>query len=142
MKNKNGSLFAAKHKGQKLDEAVAKKIRAMAKEGMITCASAHQIGKKLNLPLSEIGIQIDLMELRINECQLGLFGYPDGKRLNPDIEISVDLDNQLENSVSDGRISCNDCWELAERMKIKRLDIGAACEKRNIRIKPCKLGAF
>jgi hypothetical protein len=139
---KNRTYYASKHKGQKLDEAVAEKIRAIAENGRITCAAAHLISKKLNLPLSEIGIQIDLMELRINKCQLGLFGYPDGKKLDPDIEISAELDNQLDTSVADGRISCSDCWEIAERMKIKRMDIGAACEKKNIRIKPCQLGAF
>jgi hypothetical protein len=142
MKNEDRAYYADKHKGRQLDEAVAEKIRAIAEKGRITCAAAHLISKKLDLPLSEIGIQIDLMDLRINECQLGLFGYPDGKKLNPDIVIPDDLDNQLDISVSDGRISCNDCWEIADRMKIKKLDIGSACEKKNIRIKPCQLGAF
>jgi hypothetical protein len=135
--------FAAKHKGRQVDEAVAEQIRAMAKNGSISCAAAHKTSRTLDLPPLEIGVQVDLMELRISECQLGLFGYPgEKKRFDQDIVISDDLDKELETSVTDGRISCSDCWEIAARMKIARLDVGSACEKKNFRIKPCQLGAF
>ena len=32
--------------------------------------------------------------------------------------------------------------DAAKKLKIKRLDMGSACEKKNIKIKPCQLGAF
>lgn len=135
--------FAAKHKDRKINETVADKIKAMTNNNTITCASAHKISKDLNLPPSEIGIQIDLLEFRITECQVGLFGYKNGeKRINPEIEIPPDLDDELKKSASSGRISCRSCWDIAGLLKMKRLDIGSACEKRNIRIKPCQLGSF
>ncbi|NOX34719.1 MAG: hypothetical protein GXP56_13475, partial [Deltaproteobacteria bacterium] len=91
----------------------------------------------------EIGVQADLIEYRIAECQLGLFGYNDGQKIiDPGIEISPELSLELDKENQDGRISCLKCWEIAKKLKIKRLDLGSACEKKNIRIKPCQLGAF
>jgi hypothetical protein len=143
MGHHNKGHYAAKQKGRQLNKTVAEKIEYMAKEGSITCAAAHKIGKELNLLPSEIGIQIDLMELRIIECQLGLFGHKDGKKtFDLDIAICAELDNQLDKFASDGKISCQDCWSIGTGMKIKRKDIGSACEKKNIKIKPCQLGAF
>jgi hypothetical protein len=53
-----------------------------------------------------------------------------------------DLNEQLDITSIDGRISCLECWTIAKKLKIKRLDMGSACEKKNIKIKPCQLGAF
>jgi len=107
------------------------------------CALAHKAGKDLNISPREIGVQTDLLEYQISGCQLGLFGYSDGeKRFDPGIDITPELNEQLENVNKDGRISCLKCWDIAKKLKIKRLDVGSACEKKNIRIKPCQLGAF
>lgn len=135
--------FAAKHKEHRINEVVAEKIKAMANNEGITCSSAHQISKVLSLPPAEIGIQIDLLEFRITECQLGLFGYGNGgKKINPEITISPALGDRLEKAAVDGRLSCLSCWDIASDLKMKRIDMGSSCEKVNIRIKPCQLGSF
>lgn len=135
--------FAAKQNGKQINEIIAEKIRTLSNNNCLTCASAHRAKKALNVSPSEIGIQTDLLEYRITECQLGLFGYDDGeKRIHPDIDISSDLNEQLDLISEDGRIACLKCWDIAKKLKIKRLDVGSACEKKNIRIKPCQLGAF
>ncbi len=135
--------FAAKHRNCEVNEAVAQKIRSLAEKDCISCASAHQAAKALNLSPAEIGVQIDLQELRITDCQLGLFGYPDGlKRIDPKIVVSKEMNDEIDNAAYDGRISCFDCWALAARLKMKRLDMGSACEKKGVRIKPCQLGSF
>jgi hypothetical protein len=142
MGHQNKGHFAAKHEGHKMNETIADRIRATAINDAVTCAGAHRISKELNLPPSEIGIQIDLLEFKITECQLGLFGYGNKKKIKPDIAISPDLDDKLKNAAVDGRISCLSCWDIAGQLKMKRIDLGSACEKRNIRIKPCQLGSF
>ncbi len=135
--------FAAKHNDRQINKAIAEKIRTLANDNSLTCASAHRAGKALKISSLEIGVQIDLLEYQISECQLGLFGYGDGeKKIDPDIEISADLNGQLDKTNNDGRISCLECWEIAKNLKIKRLDVASACEKKNIRIRPCQLGAF
>ncbi len=135
--------FAAKHKDHQLIGDIADKIKSKTHHGSITCSAAHQISKALNVSPLEIGIQIDLLEFRITECQLGLFGYPnEKKRINPEIEIPAKLNARLEKEAIDGKLPCLSCWDIATDLKIKRLDIGSSCEKMNIRIKPCQLGSF
>ncbi len=135
--------FAAKHQDKEIDETIAEKIRAMADDNCLTCSSAHRAGKALNVSPSEIGVQTDLLEYQITECQLGLYGYSDGeKKINPNIEISSELNELLDKTAENDRISCFDCWNIAKNLKMKRIDVSSACEKKNIKIKPCQLGAF
>ncbi len=143
MAHEDKGHYAAKHKGRQINETIAAKIRAFSKDNCIKCARAHKAGKELNISPSEIGVQTDLLEYRIADCQLGLFGYSDGqKRIDPDIEITPDLNEYLDKANKDGRISCLECWNIAKKLKIKKLDLGSACEQKDIRIKPCQLGAF
>ncbi len=143
MEHQDKKNYAEKHQGKSLDPIISGKISSLADNTQLTCAAAHRAAKELNLKPQEIGIQADLMEFSITRCQLGLFGYsPQKKNIDPDIEVSQALEDALDQATQEGRISCSQCWEIADQMKIKRLDLGSACEKKEIRIKPCQLGAF
>jgi hypothetical protein len=143
MAHEDKGHYANKHQGKSIDDTISKKINSLARDGNLTCAAAHKIAKDLGISASEIGVQTDLLEYRISQCQLGLFGYlPETKRINPDIDISEDLMAALDQVNTDGKISCSKCWEIAKVLKIKKVDLGSACEKKDIRIKPCQLGAF
>lgn len=134
--------FAAKHDGKQMNETIAQKIRLLAQGNQIDCASAHKIAKTLNTTPSEIGVQIDLLEYKITACQLGLFGYSDGKNFDPSLDISPELNKRLEETNKNKRMSCMESWTIARDLKLKRIDIGSACEKKEIQIKPCQLGVF
>ncbi len=143
MAHEDKGHYAAKHKDQKINKTITQKIRALSTDNCLSCALAHKGAKELNISPLEIGVQIDLLEYRIAECQLGLFGYSNGqKKIDPGIEIRPDLNEHLDKAVKDGRISCLESWDIAKKLKIKKLDIGSACEKKSIKIKPCQLGAF
>ncbi len=143
MAHEDKGHYANKHQGKSIDPIISKKINSLADDGNLTCSAAHKIGKDIGISASQIGVQTDLMEYRISQCQLGLFGYsPEKKRINPDIDISKDLMAALDKANIDGKISCSQCWEIAKALKITKLDLGSACEKKGIRIKPCQLGAF
>ncbi len=143
MTHEDRGHYAKKHQGKAIDENISKKILSLAENKNLTCAAAHRIAKDLDIPPGDIGIQTDLMEFRITKCQLGLFGYfPEPKKINPDIEISEDLTAALAKTINDNRISCRQCWEIAHSLKIKKVDLGSACEKKDIKIKFCQLGAF
>jgi len=143
MTHQDKGHFAAKHEGETLNPVIAEKLESMAKDNCVPCAFAHKTSKVFETTPKKIGVQIDLLEFRIIQCQLGLYGYSDGgKKIDPDIDISPDLTREIEDVSRDGRITCLECWNIAKRLKIKKLDVSSACEKKNIKIKHCQLGAF
>ncbi len=135
--------YAQKHTGASLDPIISEKLKTVAEDGQITCSAAHRAANELGVSLLQIGIQTDLVEFRISKCQLGLFGYsPEKKKLDPELKISSQLHQALDDASEEGRISCTRCWEIAKNLKCSKLELGSACEIKEIRIKPCQLGAF
>jgi hypothetical protein len=143
MAHEDKGHYADKHPDREIDPVIVNKLEHLADQGRLPCTAAHRAASDLTVSPEEIGIQADLMELRIIQCQLGLFGHePETKRIDPSIEVSDDLWAHIENNSIDGRLSCKASWDIAKKFKVSRLDMGSACEKINIRIKPCQLGAF
>ena len=79
MTHEDAGHFGAKHPGGKIDAAIADEINRKENEGRITCAAAHEIARKQSCATNLVGKNIDLLEKRINKCQMGLFGYGDKK---------------------------------------------------------------
>ena len=143
MTHKDAGRYATKHApGGSPDERIAGAVREKAAEGELACAEAEQIGAALSVPLAEIGRTLDLLELRIGRCQLGLFGYPEGKAVHPAAAVAPNLDAAIRGRLADGRLPCKAAWEIAAERKVARMEVSSACETRKIRIKPCQLGAF
>jgi hypothetical protein len=143
MTHEDAGRYAAKHApGVSPDERIAVAVREKAAEGELACAGAERIGAALGVPLAEIGRTLDLLELRIGHCQLGLFGYPGGKAVHPAAAVSRDLDAAIRGRLADGRLPCKAAWEIAAERKVARMEVSSACETLKIRIKPCQLGAF
>ena len=143
MTHEDAGHYAMKHKDRTIDPEIRTQLEKSAVDETITCSHVHRIAKLLEKNPAEIGAQVDLMELRLTECSLGLFGYgPSRKKLNDNIEVSDMLKSALEGIAPEGRTTCIQCWNLARKLKMKRVDISSACEKLSIKIKKCQLGAF
>ncbi len=143
MTHKDRGRFAQKHVKRQSDPDVAGKIRDLSVNNRITCANAHRAATSLEISPEEIGIQIDLLEFKIIACQMGLFGYADTqKKLDLIADIDSTLDKAIDLKTVEHRISCLDCWKIAQQIKAKKLSVGSACEKKKIRIRPCQLGIF
>jgi hypothetical protein len=143
MTHKDAGRYATKHApGGSPDERIAGAVREKAAEGELACAEAERIVTALGAPLAEIGRTLDLLELRIGRCQLGLFGYPEGKAVHPAAAVAPDLDAAIRGRLADGRLPCKAAWEIAAERRVARMEVSSACETLMIRIKPCQLGAF
>ena len=145
MSRKKGESFASKHagKGMKVDEQISAAIQAKAINGEISCSNAMDIAKKLNRGIDVVGVNIDLAELHINKCQLGLFGFtPEKRTVKAAASVSPELEEAIRKALQDGCLPCITAWEIADAQKIPRMDVAAACEKLCIKIKPCQIGAF
>jgi hypothetical protein len=143
MTHKDAGRYADKHgPGASPHEGIATAVREKAVAGELVCAEAERIGATIGVPLAEIGRTLDLLELRIGRCQLGLFGYSEGKAVEPAATVTADLEAAIRGSLAGGKLPCKDAWEIAAKRKISRMAVSAACEALQIRVKPCQLGAF
>jgi len=144
MTHSDAGRYSAKHApGRRPDEKIAAAIRSKAKAQELSCADAEQISSGLGAPMTEVGTALDLLEVRISRCQLGLFGYgAEGKIIRQEIPQIPGFEKAIRDRLSDGRLPCAAAWELAAEWKVPRLKVSSACEALKIRIKPCQLGAF
>ena len=144
MAHEDAGHYAAKHpQGTEVDPNIEQRLQETIKDGKISCAAAHAIAVELNVAPKQVGIAIDLLEGRIHKCQLGLFGYQPEKRIvkpvptpSPDVESAVKADRV------NGRIACKKCWEIADQLGKKKLDVSNVCETLGIKVNKCQLGAF
>jgi hypothetical protein len=143
MAHEDAGHYAAKHKDTELNEKIAVKVRKKMSEGTLSCGAAHVIAEELGVAASEVGITLDLLEVRIGKCQLGLFGYGEKKRIvKPADKVEPELQKEIENSLVDGRLPCKAAWDIAEKFKMKRLDMANACENLRVKINSCQIGSF
>ena len=126
-----------------MDPALETAVLKQAENGEMACAVAFDLAVALGVEAGEIGVAMDLKNLRITQCQLGLFGYhPKKKITTPADSVSNDLEQALRGGTVDDRLPCKTAWTIAHRFKLPKLAVGRACETLGIKIKPCQLGAF
>ena len=118
-------------------------IERRSVDGRLPCMAAFTIAEELAMRPDEVREQSDRSEIRIAQCQLGLFGYsPERKIVKAADNISGQLRHQLQQSVIDGKISCAACWDIGKSLGMKKTAVAAACEYLGLKIGPCQLGAF
>ncbi|NNF98277.1 MAG: hypothetical protein HKM93_02775 [Desulfobacteraceae bacterium] len=144
MTHADAGHYKKKHpEGTPLSPEIADPLRQKTRDGCVTCAQAHDIAKTGKKPPRDVGMSMDLMELRLTACQLGLFGYgPKQKKVSPAATVSADLADAIEKKTRSGRISCESTWDIAEQLGIPKMAVAAACETLKFKISPCQLGAF
>jgi len=136
--------YAQKHSQEiKVEDSLKQEVRQAARENNVACTIAEEIAGRKAVSLSDVGIALDILNINITECQLGLFGYkPQKKIVQPAKEVAPDLKQAINDAMSDGRLSCAASWAIAKQLKLPRMKVSAACEALKIKIKPCQLGAF
>ncbi len=144
MTHHDAGHYAAKHsKEVPLDPKVAEAISRESSNGKISCAAAHRISEETKISPDQVGASIDLMELKIYRCQLGLFGYSPEKRIvKPLRTVSPEIEAAIMGALTNDCIPCVAVWNIAKGFGLPTMDIAAACEALEIKILPCQLGAF
>lgn len=134
----------AKKAGRKLlkpglEDAIKKKSAG----GALSCALCFTIADELEVQPREVGYALDLMDIPIAMCQLGLFGNsPIGKIVRKAESMPEGLDEAIRDLLDNGRLPCHCSWHLAERFAMPKIKISSACEALGIKISACQLGAF
>ncbi len=144
MTHQDKGHFAAKHKNvPAIQPELANLIHETALDGRLSCGDAFAIASQLILPPARVGVALDVLEISITQCQLGLFGYsPERKIIKPLSDPPGPLVQAIRESQTQTAISCADLWQVAARQGISKLEAAGACETLGIKIRPCQLGAF
>ena len=144
MKSNGRGHYSKKHSGEKeVDPALVAAIEGKATDNKITCAGAFKISEYCGATAGEIGFTLDILEIRIIRCQMGIFGYePEKKAVKPMENVPDELANAIGNKLDDGKLTCALAWDIAKILNIPKMHVSSACEKLGIKIKFCQLGAF
>ena len=144
MSQEQGNHFAKKHKGSiKINPLIKEAVLKRSKEENLPCAVAFEIAKELGVEAAEVGKTVDLLNIRLSKCQLGLFGYlPEKKIIKPQDTENQDLKDAIVNAVADERLPCKEAWDIASEFKIRKMTVSSIADAMGIKIKPCQLGAF
>ena len=138
-----GKFFTKHPKDTKVDEDLKKEILEQVKNSSLSCKKAEEIAGEMGFSLEETGRTIDILNIKITKCQLGLFGYGETQKIVQSAkEIPPELKESITSALEDERLSCVAAWEIAGKLNISRMKVAAACEALQIKIKPCQLGAF
>ena len=139
-----GGHYAQKHApGAVVDPMIRDALLKSAVKGKLPCAVAFNVAKHLGVAPEDVGRTADLMELRLVKCQLGLFGYgPKKSIVKPAAFVSPAFEKTIREALVNDRLPCKRAWEIAERLRIHKMRVSAACNALGIRIRPCQLGAF
>jgi hypothetical protein len=147
MAHEDAGKYAAKHPSDTtLNLQIAEAIRQRSSDGKLACATGEKISKELNVSIAEVGVATDLLEMKIKECQLGLFGWGEkpshGKDIQAADSVSPEIKKALEKAAVSGIVTCATLWTIADRLGVKRTVVSTACETLNVKIRSCQLGTF
>jgi len=147
MTHEDSGKYAAKHPPDTArSEQIAKAIREKSSDGALGCAMGEKISKDFKVDMAEVGITADLLEIKIKECQLGLFGWGDkpnhGKDIRATDSVSVEIKSAVEEAAVNGSVTCAALWRIADQLNVKRKVVSTACDTLGLKIRACQLGAF
>lgn len=129
-----------------VDQRVCEAIKGRAEDGRLSCAGASALAQELDVTMEEVGRNADLLEIKIDRCQLGLFGYgrTKGKHsiVEPPEQVSDELETAIRGALSDGKLTCVDSWTIAEGHRISKRAVCEAADKLGIKTSQCQLGVF
>jgi hypothetical protein len=143
MTHKDAGKYALKHPGKNLDEKIASRIKEKSADNTISCAKAHGIAGELGIAPIDVGTTSDLLEVRLNNCQLGLYGHGDQKKVASVIaKGNEEIRQAIKTGLINGRLPCAAAWEIARRFGVAKIEIASECDSMKIKINSCQLGAF
>jgi hypothetical protein len=122
-------------------------MRDRLEQGKLPCAKAHELARSFDLDPLRVGHAADEAGIRINLCQLGLFGYgpkSEGKHkiVHPMDDVPEGLAARLRAAAGENGITCAAIWHIADALGYPRLVASSAVEAMGLRVSRCQLGCF
>lgn len=138
--------YAEKHDAGAEPDPVLKQLLGMrpkTDKKELSCSLAMQLGQSARLNPAEVGRTLDILEYRVNLCQLGLFGHKPVSRILAAAKPGEEIASAVKAAIQpDGGITCAAIWELAKALKLPKMTVASYCLHLKAKIKSCQLGAF
>lgn len=128
-----------------MEERLRVAIEAAMRERTLPCPIALGTAKRLGVDSREVGRKANEMGVKINHCQLGLFGHgSDGKGriVRPMTAVPERLAQKINLLASGGRMPCALVFAIAREETMRRLEVSNTLEALGIRVSQCQLGCF
>ena len=131
-----------------VDAALAAAIEARAQEGKLACAQAFAIVAEAEVAPLVVGQTADALQIGLDRCQLGLYGYPGhtkGWAVSniADHPVPEGLEAAIHAALDAGdKLSCVRAWQLSADFAIPKMLVGYVADQMGVRIVHCQLGAF
>ena len=131
------------------EETLSHMIRnALDSKSQLPCASAFRIAEIVGIAPLQVGRMANKLSVRLNRCQLGLFGYSEEKSdegfrlVKPMADVPAELEAAIRDAWSGEGITCAQAWAIADRLPYSKRDVADACQALGAKITVCQLGAF
>ena len=103
--------------------------------GKINCLDGFKLAKKLGVEPGEIGEITKKLNIKIDKCELGVFGT--NNFIDKDEEIYEKL---LTKADEKKNILCKDAWLVAKEFSLKK--VGSTTKNSDLEVIYCQLGCF
>ena len=103
--------------------------------GKINCLDAFKLARELHIKPMEIAKLTKKHSIKIDNCELGVFGKNDFGDARDDIYEKLSTKANTEN-----QILCGVAWEVAQEFSLKK--VGATTKKSDLEVIHCQLGCF
>ncbi len=139
--------YRGKHpEDAELNEQIANEIKNSSEDKKLACSKASRIAGQLGVSMAEVGRNADLLEIKVEKCLLGLFGYGGSKGKHRIVEpaetVSKELEQKIRNALEEGKLPCAAAWRIADESGMKKIEICAASDGLGIKTSRCQLGVF
>ena len=104
-------------------------------DGKINCLEAFKLARELHIDPSEIAELTKKYNIKIDNCELGVFGNKDFTDARDDIYEKLSL-----KADSDKKVECSAAWEVAREFSLNK--VGSTTKKSDIEVIYCQLGCF
>jgi hypothetical protein len=131
-----------------VDETIAAAIRSRLEDGKLACAAACELAVELDVDPLEVGRTADRLRVRLDRCQMGLFGHPGHAKGWQGTDVaSLPVPEGLANALRSasrerGEVSCDRLWQEAHRFAVPLIQAGWLADRLGLKIRACRLGAF
>jgi hypothetical protein len=109
----------------------------------LSCPVAWTIAKNAGVPRIAVGALTDKLGARVTDCQIGCFKVDKTLYDGPATEkLTDELLKKIDTLNSEGRLTCEQAFELAKEYGVKPMTLGNETIARGIKIRECQLGCF